>query len=101
VFFFILGPQNFHAFEFRSIQRTTWCNAYTSICKLLFCEFLIEVSTLFYTKIHLWFTYGPVFSFQQIFSICAFATTTGFSSHVTITAHCHEEFKLEYSYPFR
>ncbi|XP_021930417.1 synaptophysin-like protein 2 isoform X3 [Zootermopsis nevadensis] len=39
---------------------------------------------------------------QFIFSICAFATTTGFSSYVEITLNCEDKaFKLEYSYPFR
>ncbi|KAJ9583410.1 hypothetical protein L9F63_022245, partial [Diploptera punctata] len=38
-----------------------------------------------------------------IFSICAFATTTGFSSYVELLVNCnaHPTFRLEYSYPFR
>jgi hypothetical protein len=50
---FVLGSQNFHEYELRSIQRTTWCNAYTSVCKLLLCEFIIEVNSLLYTNIQL------------------------------------------------
>ncbi|XP_023714593.1 synaptophysin-like protein 2 isoform X2 [Cryptotermes secundus] len=41
---------------------------------------------------------------QFIFSICAFASTTGFSSFVAITVACDKEeheYRLEYSYPFR
>ncbi|XP_069693081.1 synaptophysin-like protein 2 isoform X2 [Periplaneta americana] len=42
---------------------------------------------------------------QFIFSICAFATTTGFSSSVYVTVNCPESkpepYRLDYSYPFR
>jgi hypothetical protein len=63
--------------------------------------FLNEVSALFYTKIPSRITYGIISSSQQIFSICAFATTTGFSSYVAITDQGGHLHKLEYSYPFR
>ncbi|XP_063219603.1 synaptophysin-like protein 1 [Bacillus rossius redtenbacheri] len=45
---------------------------------------------------------------QFIFSICAFATTTGFTSDVILTVRCDQNssypempYRFEYSYPFR
>jgi hypothetical protein len=67
-----------------------------------FMSFLVVKSALFYIRIQVWIVYGTLFSSQQIFAICAFATTTDFSSYVTIAVKCDaEDLKLEYSYPFR
>jgi hypothetical protein len=62
---------------------------------------MIEINAVLCNRIQVWVTYGAVSSSEQIFAICAFATTTGFASYVELTLSCEEKVKLEYSYPFR
>jgi hypothetical protein len=64
---------------------------------------MIEINALSCSRIEVSVTYGTVSSSEQIFAICAFATTTGFASYVEVTFTCEEtpKLKLDYSYPFR
>jgi len=62
---------------------------------------MIEIIALLCSRIQVWITYGTLSSSEQIFAICAFTTTTGFTSYVELKLNCGENVKLDYSYPFR